>query len=134
MSSLKVPLSKLPGLCLYYDFLPVAAHGHSFQFVLTKSFFKNCEGSAFPCLLFLTEFLKKPTDLVPFQKRFKPPIILERTIVYKRNRNDVFSQITFVQYSGISIKRTHSFQKMCPLYGGARFIECFPKTQLFSKI
>ena len=25
-------------------------------------------------------------------------------------------------------------KKKCPLYGDVRFIECFPKTQLFSKI
>ena len=38
-------------------------------------------------------------------------------------------------YSGIPIKRPPFVpKKKCPPYGDVRFIECFPKTQSFSKI
>ena len=39
-------------------------------------------------------------------------------------------QVQWNLYKAVTIRS----KKKCPLYGEVRFIECFPKTQLFSKI
>ena len=56
-------------------------------------------------------------------------IVGKKNILWK----DAIKSIDIIKWNLYKADTIRS-KKKCPLYGDVRFIECFPKTQLFSKI
>ena len=51
-----------------------------------------------------------------------------------KRKEEISSYLVYNIHWSLYKADTIRSKKMCPLYGNVRFIECFPKTQLFSKI
>ena len=96
MISLKFPHRELPGLCLYYDFLPEAAtSSYFFLLFIYKYLFQKQRKQCFPLSSLLNRVREEANRPCPFLEKIQARNHSRKDYCLKRNRNNVFSQITW---------------------------------------